>query len=152
MVERVRMETVTLGRKPVQFFGFNTELSPRYSPQSSFVQQNKGLCQCQGGSVSSQSWLEPWQPVWDMGCGSMALPWLYRGKGLKTCICLYWPVCHSQTQRNLLRGQPQLFIYNLEMPPRFLYNREKGRGKLKKIRLSWKQENLYHLFTKPLCF
>lgn len=103
-----------------------------------------------GTQTPHHSWVEPWQPVWDLSLGQkVPRVWLYGssmvlsgGRYLRlACVCNG----HSQTQRNLLRGESQLFVYNLEMPPRYLYKREKGRGKLKKFRLSWKQENLYNL-------
>lgn len=45
IVQRVRMETVTVGRKYVIFFGFNTELYPQVSVTSPhWCSRNKALC------------------------------------------------------------------------------------------------------------
>lgn len=155
MVQRVRMESVTLGRKSVQFFGFNTELYPQVSVTSPHLCSrtkpfaNARVVQWAPRHPTSHGWSHgSLSGTWGLG-QKVPRVWLYGssmalsgGRYLRlACVCNG----HSQTQRNLLRGESQLFVYNLEMPPRFLYKGEKGWGKLKKFRLSWKQENLYNL-------
>lgn len=148
------METVTLGKKSVNFFGFNTELYPQVSVTSPHLCSktkpfiNTRMVQWAPRHPSSHGWSHgSLSGTWGLG-QKVAREWLFGssmdligGRYLRLVSVFNGQFSYAIARyKGIFSEQKsQLCMYNLEMPPRFLYKREKGRGKLKKIRLSWKQ-------------